>query len=146
MWPQARSASLFRRVDGHNYYRFSMSPTGAAGGPYRRLVKNSAGAIQVLWQDTQSVVAGQTYALRIEAVGGGLRVLIDGVEVCAVRDSDHGTGGIALYSYRCNAAVFSGLVVTERGGTLAGWTLVEVGPLATSASWRREGGAISQTA
>jgi hypothetical protein len=133
---------LFRYIDENNYYRFSM----ATDGPRRRLVKREAGVFTLLWEDTAPVVVGQDYDLRIEAVGGNLRVLIDGGEVCAVRDTAHLAGRIALYAWRCRAAAFTQLTVSRRIHQLPGWEFIDVGPLANGSTWQREGGALGQTA
>lgn len=133
---------LVRYVDENNYYRFSMSSSGS----FRRLVKCKAGVFSLLWEDATAIALGQDYHLRLEAVGGDLTVWIDDIEVCAVRDTAHLSGSIALYDWRCRAATFSGLAVTACGQRLADWEIFDVGPLAVSSSWQREGGALTQIA
>jgi hypothetical protein len=133
---------LFRYRDETNFYRFSI----AAAGAYRRLVKCVGGLFTLLWQDSTPVNVGKDYAVRIEAVGGDLRILIDGSEVCAVRDTSHAVGAIGLYDWRCKAASFAAIIVAARTQTIGEWTIFEKGPLATGSVWQREGGALSQTA
>lgn len=134
--------AVFRYVDQRNFYRFSLEPAA----PARRLVACVGGVFTVLWADAQPVSVGQDYDLRVEAVGGRLRVLLDGVELSDVLDTSHPTGLIGLYSFLCDAAIFSQVSVIERGGHLPGWDIFDVGALDSSSSWRQEGGALLQSA
>lgn len=133
---------LLRYVDERNHYRFSMAPSGS----YRRLVKCEAGVFSLLWEDTEPVAIGQDYDLRFEAVGGDLRVLLDGVELCAIRDTGIAAGQVGLYAWRCKAASFTQLVVFERSRHVPGWDLIDVGPLTIASFWQQGGGALLQTA
>jgi hypothetical protein len=135
----------FRMAGPGDFYRFSADP-GGPGGPYRRLVKCTGGVFSVLWEDTGPFASGVDHDVRVEARGGDLRVVLDGAQLCSVHDTDHLSGGVALYAWRCKGAAFSGLVVTARTTTLPGWEILDAGPLARASAWLSEGGALTQTA
>jgi hypothetical protein len=133
---------VFRYSNESNYYRFSMS----AAGDFFRLVKRNASGWTLLWEAPGPVPNGVDSELTIETVGGAIRVLLDGVLLCAVRDTDFAAGLVGLYTWRCKGASFAKFKVRALGGTLEGWSLLETGPLDAPALWRREGAALKQVA
>ncbi|MGN8106875.1 hypothetical protein ACTJLB_02670 [Paraburkholderia sp. 22098] len=132
---------VFRYVDELNYYRFSLSTTTG-----RRLIRRKGGVITSLWNDNGAVTAGADHALVIDTVGGAIRVTLDGLAICAVRDTAIGGGQVGFYTWRCNGASFRALDVHQLNQVVGGWTIVEFGNLAVGSLWRSEGAALKQVA
>ncbi len=86
---------MFRYQDEDNYYRFSMDRDRS----YRRLIKKVAGAVTILWQDSEQYVQGRPYLTTIDCIGSQLTVYLDGVELVSVEDQDLAMGKIGLYCW-----------------------------------------------
>lgn len=105
----------FRYRDPNNYYRFSWDSTRR----YRRVTKVHNGSWSLLYQDAQRQNSQRWYEVAIEARGIRLRVFVDRALVCDVFDVALATGGVGLYSWASEGAIFDDVVVEpiprERG-------------------------------
>jgi hypothetical protein len=98
---------MFRYLDAQHYYQFSMS----RALQYRRLVKNVAGAVSVLWEDDVQYTLDQRYMLTLECSGNELAGYLNGVQLFTVVDDDLSTGQIGLYCWRNTSAHFANVQV-----------------------------------
>lgn len=132
---------VFRHVNDQNYYRLSLSPTKG-----RRLIRRRGGLFASLWSDTGSVPVATDLALTIEAVGGAIRIWLDGKPLCALRDASISRGQVGFYTWRCKTASFRALQVNQLNQQLDEWRIGEFGALASAPTWQRGGAALKQIA
>jgi hypothetical protein len=134
---------LIRRNGGDAFYRFSLG-FGPAG--FRRLVRHSAGATVVLWEDGTTAAPARNYDLTFEAIGNLINVALDGAVLCSVRDMEPiPSGAIALYSWRCTGTVFSAIEVVGRTRRLGSWAVEDLGALSAAPAWQIRDEALDQT-
>jgi hypothetical protein len=94
---------MFRYVNPSNYYKFEMD----AQRRFRKLFKRVNGLETTLAGNTNGFTPGLTYAVRIEASGPSLRVLIDGLPAFSeVTDHALPAGTLALYCWANTGARF----------------------------------------
>jgi hypothetical protein len=91
-----------RYVDNRNYYSLVLRSNG-----YVQLRRTVNGVVTVLAGRGFSVAAGQTYALRLDAVGNRLRGYVNGVLQLETTDTTFARGRNGLASYKA-AASFAG--------------------------------------
>jgi hypothetical protein len=101
-----------RYVDANNYYYVTMRSSNAL--QLRRIVN---GAFVTLAAAPLTVTPGRTYHLRLEAIGGTLRVFVDGAPVLRARDQSHAEGRAAILMYRTRAD-YDNVVATPNPRTL----------------------------
>jgi Tol biopolymer transport system component len=100
---------MFGYKDANNYYRFSMDRERK----YRRLVKVVNGIFSVLAEDSVAYQLGRWYNVQATMARGIIQILIDGQELFNVRDTSHGQGSIALYSWNNTGPEFDDLAVVQ---------------------------------
>jgi hypothetical protein len=114
---------MFRVQDDNNYYRFSMNAKDGAW----RLVKCQGGNFTQMASVSRGTVAGQTYSVRVLAIGSVLKVYVDNGEVFSVTDSSFSKGTIALYNSSNPGVSFDNVVVRSEAG-------VDLAPVIASAT------------
>jgi lysophospholipase L1-like esterase len=85
---------MFRYTDDDNYYRFTIN--SEAGGS--RLESKVNGTFMTLAHNFRGYRPNSLHAIDIEAEGSLIQVYDNGNPLFAVSDSDHLTGGVALYA------------------------------------------------
>ncbi len=100
---------VFRRASASRYYRFAMDQQRS----YRRLTRHLDGRVQVLGEDDFTYREDQDYTITIEAIGGRIAVYVDGEEVFRVLDETFESGGIGLYGWAHDDAVFADIRVDD---------------------------------
>lgn len=146
---------VFRYTDSDNYYGLLMhSQLG-----FRQLVRREDGELTIFDQDTVPYEVGDTYLVEIEVSGSQIAVYLDGVQVLAADDGSHESGTIGFQSDANDKSYFDDVRVTEPacgepevlltegfdGGTLDGWTVLDVGTNLAPSSWSASGGRATQT-
>lgn len=92
---------MFNFTDKDNYCRFSMSKNES----YRQLISKKGSQVRVLAEDNwpfkviQSHFVVEDYQVMVEAVGGHIRVYMDGELLFDVQDKEHTKGKIGLYTW-----------------------------------------------
>lgn len=96
--PDAESADdvgvMFRYANNNNYYRFSLNSING----FSRLESNLNGTFFTLARDLRGYRPGEAQTIVVEADGPLIQVFLNGDPLFSVRDTDHSSGGIALYS------------------------------------------------
>jgi hypothetical protein len=87
-----------RYVDASNYYYVALRSSNVL--QLRRIVN---GSFSTLASMPLTVTPGRTYNVRLEAIGGTLRVYINGRQVLRARDETHEQGSAGLIMYRTSA-------------------------------------------
>lgn len=143
---------MFRYQDAENYYRFSWDRQRL----YRRLVECQDGEFKLLAEDSEPYEPERPYELEIVADGDVLEVLIDGALVFSVLNESLSKGGMALYSWGNEGAVFDDVTVSDlateailmkadfESGSLAGWSRVDGGDKAGPSAWAISSGMLMQ--
>lgn len=93
--------------DGGDGYRFVMDSERA----YRRLLRVSAGATTILWEDGVAYAVGRAYRVVIEAFEAVLVVWVDDMLLCAVIDDELAAGRVGLFAWANQGASFEALRV-----------------------------------
>jgi hypothetical protein len=99
--------AVIRYQDADNYYRFSMD----AQRTYRRLIRNVAGEVSVLWEDSGNYVEGRDYVLTWDCAGDLHTLYLDGERLTTVADRALLHGKVGLYTWANGGARFSQLRV-----------------------------------
>jgi hypothetical protein len=101
---------VFRYLDKHNYYRFSMDHDRM----YRRLTKKFNGHTTTLWEDTsRGYQLDREYIVTVVCMGEQIRVYLDGAELFELQDTSIQSGKIGLYCYANKGAIFERIEVIE---------------------------------
>jgi len=85
---------MFRYSDNNNYYRFSMNVLNG----FARLEENLNGTYITLASNHRGYRPGVLQQIVVEVEGPLMQVFVNGDPLFAVSNSDHTTGGIALFS------------------------------------------------
>jgi hypothetical protein len=94
---------VFRYRGTGDHYRFSMDSERR----YRRLARVVGGVWTTLWEDRAlGYDVGVRHRVRVEALGGVLRVGLDGSHLATVTDHAHPTGRVGLYCWGSDAVAF----------------------------------------
>ena len=80
---------------------------------FRKLIRKANGIVTLLGSNASGYVPGRTYAVRIEASGGQIRVKVDGVDQFAVSDNALASGSVAMYSWGNDGSFFDDVAVTS---------------------------------
>jgi hypothetical protein len=100
---------VFRYQDSKNYYRFIWNQEKK----YRKLVKVFNGVFTVVAEDSVVYNKGQTYQVKVRAVGDQLSVDVDGVTVLTATDSTFSKGSVGLDSIAQQGLTFDNVLVTS---------------------------------
>ncbi|MCP4261956.1 MAG: S8 family serine peptidase [Planctomycetes bacterium] len=103
---------MFRYQDENNYYRFIWDKERKS----RALVKCENGLFTILAEDFVQYAIGQSYQVKISALGSSLQVSIDDSPVFLVSDSTFSSGSIALYSWGNAGSHFDDILVEAPSG------------------------------
>lgn len=135
---------VFRYRNTDNWYRLSLDSQRS----YRRLVKCTAGAVSILWEDAEHFAVGEPFSLVIDALGDRLIGHHDGDQIFDLRDADHPSGQIGLYCWGNEGARFNRITVTQPPldayaifrdrfpvGDLSEWTITDEGSAGGAAAW-----------
>ncbi len=131
---------MFRMVDNNHYYRFSMDRQRNK----QRLIKIIGGTATILWQSNVGYVIGQNYDLVIHAVGPAIEVILDGVMLVSVVDSDIRAGRVALYCWANQGAHFSNFAVLDGTRRIQQWQIIDQGTNDGPSDWRIVNGKMKQ--
>jgi hypothetical protein len=123
------------------------------------LLRKVGGQETILAQDTVAYEVGDTYLVEIEVTGTQVEAYLDGVLLFSLDDESHPVGTIGLQTDATPGSRFDDVRVVEPscaepeallmedfgGGTLAGWTVVDVGTHEPPSAWSVSGGWALQT-
>ncbi len=96
--PESGSADdigvMFRQTDNNNYYRVSLNSLSG----FARLESNLNGTYFTLARNFRGYTPGELQNIVVEVEGPLIQVFVNGDPLFSARDTDHPSGGIALYS------------------------------------------------
>ncbi|MEO6000547.1 MAG: hypothetical protein ABIN89_27125 [Chitinophagaceae bacterium] len=144
---------IFRYVDEDNFYRFSVSDFDK----YRRLSKKEKGVYKILWQDTTGFKVGESFVLRIDAIGSKLVGYMDDDLLFEEIDTDYASGMVGLYCSDNPGAHFEQIEVLKLPAEvsailqdrfpyndISGWSPIDAGNVNAPSDWKIEGGILKQ--
>jgi len=91
---------MFRYVDSDHYYRFSMNGESGSSRLESKAGVDTGGAPiwRTLAHNFRGYEPGQSYTIEVAVDGPLIQVFVDGDHLFAAYDTDHASGGIAMYA------------------------------------------------
>jgi pectate lyase len=99
------AGACVRVSDGENFYLAGLRSDGRVG------VRRFGSSNNNLDSSDAIATANVWYHLRVDAIGSNLTVFLDGMQVLAMTDTSHATGGVGVCTAHASA-VFDNIVVT----------------------------------
>ena len=100
---------MFRYSDSNNYYRFSLNVLNG----FARLEEKRNGTFLILASNHRGYRPGEVQNIVVEVEGPLIQIFVNGDPLFAATNSDHSTGGIALYSR--DKSTFDNVSLTVNG-------------------------------
>ena len=105
---------IFRARSPDDYYRFDLSKQR----PFRRLIKNVAGAFTLIADDDIAYTPGQPIVLQVVVQGNQIETRVNGTLVFSVTDDSLASGTIGFYTFGNSRTLFDDVTVTPFAPTL----------------------------
>lgn len=145
---------LFRYVDTHNYYQFSLD----AQRNHWWLSRVTNGKVSTLQEKAGGYPVGESFTLTVDAIGSRLVGYIGDERLFEVHDDSHPSGQVGMYCRENNSARFERVEVRRPpleacalfrdrfpSGSKSGWSKVDEGDEEGPSNWVIIEGALCQT-